>query len=101
MEEKTQNGQKAQKYTYEQLNSIAGQLLNENRELKARMGQMQDALDSREFQYSAFLLESLFKVVEHPEMYKSEFVDKATAKIEEYLDSFMSSSEQKESKDEA
>lgn len=88
MEEKkqAQNEQNAQKkYSYEELNHIAGDLLRQRNELMSRVESMQEALDNRDFQYTAYYIDSLFKVMEHPEMYKTEFVDKASGILESML----------------
>lgn len=97
MEEKKQ----AQRLSYEKLNELAKELginyqkLQQAYEgLKKRYDEALEALDDRAFQYNAFFLDRLFKVVEHPEMYKPEFVDWCVNNISASLVSFSKAGEQ-------
>lgn len=86
MEDK--NANKKEKLSYEKLQQIAGDLSQQNQKMYQRMVQMQQALDSRDFDYTSFFLSMLFKVMEHPEMYKDDFVSWASGRIEDALMTF-------------
>ena len=96
MEEKTK------KFTYEQLQKIAGDLSQQNQLLTQRLQQMQVALENRDFDYTSFFVSMLFKVMEHPEMYSQEFVAWAATQIEDILTSFSKAKDpvEEEKKDE-
>ena len=96
MEEKKQNATPAQegakKLDYEGLRKTCSELAADNRNLSYRVEQMAKALDkankmleSRDFDYTSFMLSMMFKVVEHPEMYSDEFVKWVVANIETSL----------------
>lgn len=103
MEDKNKHGgskpaNKQEKLSYEKLNQMAGDLYQQNQQLIARMKQMQAALDESEFNRQSFFLSMLFKVVEHSDRYKSDFVVWCVENIESALTSFadgLSSEEEK------
>lgn len=100
MEEKKQNAAPAQegakKLDYDGLRKTCSELAADNRQLSYRVEQMGKALEqankmleSRDFDYTSFMLSMMFKVVEHPEMYSDEFVKWTVANIESSLKTFV------------
>ena len=85
MEEKKN---KQEKLSYEDLQKVAGDLSQQNQKMYQRIMEMQRALESRDFDYTSFFLSMLFKVMEHPEMYRDDFVSWASKKIEDALMTF-------------
>ena len=83
-----ENKQKQKKLSYEELQKAAGDLYQQNQQLVHQMQQMQAALENKDFDYSSFFVSMLFKVMEHPEMYREEFVKWASDQIESALMSF-------------
>lgn len=79
---------KQEKLSYEKLQQVAGELSQQNQKMYQRMMEMQKALENRDFDYTSFFLSMLFKVMEHPEMYKDDFVSWASGRIEDALTSF-------------
>ena len=86
MEEKKQN--ENQKLSYEKLSEVASELHVNYQKAIAQIQQYRDALDKLSFNRTAFLLDSLFKVMDHPEMYNDDFVNWATKNIETALRTF-------------
>ena len=84
------------KLSYEELNRAAGDLYHQNQQLIARMKQMEEALADSEFNRMSFLISMLFKVVEHSEMYKPEFVAWSVDTIEQSLAGFAAGMEKPE-----
>lgn len=101
MEEKKEQ----KKLSYEDLQRIAGDLSQQNQKMVQQIQKMQEALQSREFDYTSFFLSMLFKVMEHPELYSDEFVPWCTKNIESLLIGFANAinpqEPEKEQKDEA
>lgn len=87
MEEKKKPGQ-TEKLTYEQLAQKFGELSLQYQKLVVEYQRAMEALDARDFDYTSFFLSMLFKVMEHPEIYKDTFVTWASGKIENTLYSF-------------
>ena len=73
--ESTGEATEASKLTYEQLEQIANQLTNENRQLYERMNEMNMANAFKRLDY-------LFKVGESPMSFSLEFIDRCTKEIE-------------------
>ena len=94
MEENKQKEQK--KLTYEELQRTAGDLYQQNQKMLRQIQQMQEALQNRDFDYTSFILSMLFKVMDHPEMYDTEFVDWARVHIQTAMMSFYAVAENKE-----
>lgn len=102
MEEKKQNevpqdaAQKpAAKLSYDELKKRAGDLFIANQKMEqyikkaeGHIEQLEKALEDQSFNQMSFFLSMLFKVVEHPEMYKDEFVQWCVERIETALVSF-------------
>ena len=82
------NNQQPPRLTYDELKKLAGDLSQQNQQMMGQIRQMRDALERRDFDYTSFFLSMLFKVMEHPEMYKDTFVKWASESIEEALSSF-------------
>ena len=94
MDEKKKPGQQ-EKLSYEELSQAASDLHVNYQKLSAMYNQLSDqyekaveALKNREFDYTSFFVSMLFKVMEHPEMYKDDFVSWASKHIEDALYSF-------------
>lgn len=87
MEEKKQN-QKPEKLTYEQLNQAASELSVQYQKAVAHIRKQEEMLQQLQFNRTAFLLESLFKVMDHAELYDSDFIDWTRDNIQEAIKSF-------------
>lgn len=74
MEEKEVKEGQSQKMTYEQLESVAHQLSEQNRELRMKLQQMDMMNIFKRLDY-------LFKIVENQEKFNKEFVDKSKEEI--------------------
>lgn len=102
MEEKKQK-----RLTYDELNKAASELHVQYQKLYAEYEKAMEALRNRDFDYTSFFLQMLFKVMEHPDMYTEKFVKWASGNIESALVAFAESAhqqqeeEKKEPKDEA
>ena len=95
MEEKTNK-----KLSYEELSKAASDLHVQYQKL---MREYQGAINAlNNFDSTTFFLQSAFKVLEHPEMYTSEFVMMCSKKVEYILTKFADTMEvDKEGKGEA
>lgn len=95
MEEKKQNPGQEQpkKMTYEELNKVANELYVANQKMQERMQKMQEALQGQDFQYTAFFMDSLFKVIDHAELYDEKFVEWCIMHIKTALETFVANSE--------
>lgn len=87
-EKKEKNNGANQKLTYEEVVQAASELDIQYQKLMAQYQKAIEALNSREFDYISFFLSMLFKVMDHPNMYKTEFVKWAQANIEQMMTSF-------------
>ena len=92
------------KREYEELVKTASELHVQYQKLMVQYQKAMEALNSREFDYISFFLTMLFKVMDHPNMYKTEFIKWAQANIEQMMTSFAAtlqkpSEEKKEEKD--
>ena len=74
-----------EKYTYDQLNHIAGELQYQNKQLVERVKQLESYAGGLEVQNLFAYTSSLFKVVEHPEMYDTAFVSACVDDIVEII----------------
>lgn len=86
MEENT----KAQKPSYEDLAKGFAEVQGQYDKLMTAYKQALEALRKRDLEYTSFFLQMLFKVVEHPDMYATEFVGWTTENIEKLMRSFVS-----------
>lgn len=76
MEERKKETQKVeQKYTYEQLNKIASDLFQENRELKKQLNSMSGMLSELQTQNLFAYIGMLNKILDNAIHFKPEFVD--------------------------
>lgn len=94
MEEKKQPAMQpvqTKKLSYDELNKVANDIHAQYQKLVQEYQKVVAALNNRQFDYMSFLLQMLFKVMEHPEMYSQEFVKWASANIEESLQEFAKS----------
>lgn len=87
MEENKKKGQ-PEKLSYEELAKNFGELHLQYQKLAQEYQKAMSALRDREFEYTSFFLSTLFRVMEHPEMYNTEFVDWASKHIEDALYAF-------------
>lgn len=88
MEENKKN-QQPKKLTYDELNKAVSELHVQYQKLLGEYQKAMQALQNRNFDYTSFFLQMLFKVMDHPEMYKEEFVKWASENIEGALISFV------------
>jgi hypothetical protein len=86
MEEK--KNQKPEKLSYEELSKAASELHVQYQKLMVEYQKAMDALNNREFDYTSFFLQMLFKVLEHPSQYNKQFVSWAAKNVEAMLTSF-------------
>lgn len=99
-EKKPQN----QKLTYEQLSRAFSDLNIQYQKVTAEYRKALQALQNREFDYTSFFLQMLFKVMDHPEMYSEDFTKWCSDSIQGALTSFAetvneSKKEEEEKKD--
>lgn len=93
MEEK----KKQEKLTYEQLNEAMSDMSIQYQKAVGYIQRLEDSLGKLQFNRAAFLLESLFKVMDHVELYDEEFVTWTKDNIQDAIKSFYEeSSEDKE-----
>lgn len=90
----SQEKKNEQKLTYEQLNNAFCELHTQYQKLTAEYRKALEALNNRDFDYTSFFLTMLFKVLEHPEMYKEDFVKWAAENVQNALTSFAAHMEQ-------
>ena len=93
--EQKKPGQPEGKLSYEELNKAASEihlqyqrLTEQYRKLAQEHQRAIEALQSREFDYTSFLVSMLFKVVEHPDQFDYDFVKWCVANIQDALRSF-------------
>lgn len=79
------------KLSYEELSKAASDLHVQYQKLVAEYRKAMEALRNRDFDYTSFFLQMLFKVMEHPEMYTSDFVSWCSKNIEQALTAFAES----------
>lgn len=84
MEEKKQQ----KKLTYEELANQYGELHLQYQKLVDAYQKAMQALQNKDFDYTSFFVSMLFKVMEHPEMYESEFVEWTAKHIQDALYAF-------------
>ncbi len=104
MEVKKNPNPENRKLTYEELSKAASDLHVNYQKLMIEYRKAMEALQNRDFDYTSFFLSSLFRVMEHPEMYKDEFVNWCVENIESALTTFaesMKPQDTEEKKDEA
>lgn len=92
---------KDQKLSYEELSRAASELHVNYQKLQQKYVEAMEALRNRDFEYTSFFLQMLFKVLDHPEQYTQDFVDWSVKNIEGALQSFadsMSEAAEKEEK---
>jgi len=80
MEEKKQKTEK--KLSYEELSQAASDLHVQYQKAVNYIQQLQDRLDQQAFSKTAFLLESMFKVMDHIELYDDDFATWAKNNIQ-------------------
>lgn len=77
------------KLSYDELNKIASDLHLSNQKLYARVQELQEMLSNRDFEYSSFFLNALFRVVDHAEMYDADFANWCIDNIKSAMHSFV------------
>lgn len=83
-----ENKNKENRLSYDELNKVASELHQNYQKLMGEYRKALEALNRRDFEYTSFFLQMLFKVTEHPELYRDEFVKWAVENIEGALTSF-------------
>ena len=83
MEEK-----QSKKLSYEELSKAASDLSVQYQRLMQEYNRAVKALQEQDFNYTSFFLSMLFKVLEHPDLYKKEFVEWCVDSIQGALISF-------------
>lgn len=73
--------------TYEQLKSAFGELSAQYQKLVAEYQKVVGALNSKDFELQSFMLQAMFKVVEHIELYDEDFGKWCVAAIQEAITS--------------
>lgn len=79
------------KLTYEELKQRLSDLHVQYQKLVQEYQKAMEALRNRDFEYTSFFLQMLFKVMEHPEMYTNEFVAWCSKNIEQAIMTFAES----------
>ena len=79
---------KEKKLSYEELSKAASELHVQYQKLMAEYRRVTEELSRRDFEFSFTLLGMLFKVMDHPDQYKSDFVGWASDTIQMMLMSF-------------
>ena len=74
-------GQKTE-LSYEELRAVAGQLQQQNRQMNQQLRPADEYIGSLQTQNLFSYLNFLFKVVEHPDMFRSAFLDESISDIE-------------------
>ena len=77
--------------SYEELKQNFGELHMQYQKLVQEYQKAMEALRQREFDYTSFFLQMLFKVLDHPEMYKEDFVTWCSENIQGALTTFAES----------
>ena len=83
MEEKKQT-----KLTYEELSQKFGELYAQYQKATQYIQKLEGALSENNFNQTSFFISMLFKVMEHPEMYNTDFIKWAQENIESALRTF-------------
>lgn len=83
MEERKKQPEK--KLTYDELAKAASDLHQNYQRLMQKYQEAVNALNDRGFEMNAFFLDRCFRVLEHPDMYKSDFVIWCSDNIETAL----------------
>ena len=83
MEEKKQT-----KLTYEELSQKFGELYAQYQKATAYIQKLENAMSENTFNQTSFFISMLFKVMEHPEMYSTDFVKWTQENIESALRTF-------------
>ena len=86
------------KLSYEELSKVASDLHLQYQKLMAEYRKAMEALNNRDFEYTSFFLNMLFKVLDHPEYYKTEFVTWASDNIQSILTNFANGAKETEEK---
>ena len=97
MEENKKN-QQPKKLTYDELNKAASELHVQYQKLLGEYQKAMQALQNRDFDYTSFFLQMLFKVMDHPKQYEDNFVKWAAANIQSTLVGFSDSFREAETK---
>lgn len=83
MEEKKQT-----KLTHEELSQKFGELYAQYQKATQYIQKLESALNENTFNQTSFFISMLFKVMEHPEMYNTDFIKWAQENIESALRTF-------------
>ena len=86
--EKQEKNQQPQPLTYEELKEKLADVYGNYQRLTVEYRKLMDTLNDKAFEYNAFFVNMLFKVIEHPGRFKEKFVKWASENIEGALLSF-------------
>ena len=100
LKQKVMEESKEKKLSYEELSRAASDLHVQYQKLMGEYRKAMEALQNRDFEYTSFFLTMLFKVIDHPEMYKEEFVTWCIDNIQAVLVNFANSAKGEEEKEE-
>lgn len=79
------DGQQSQRYTYEQLNHIAGELSAQNSELRSRLAEAERYIDAAQTANVFKYLEALQRVIDGSVMYSDEFVGSCADRVDRII----------------
>lgn len=79
---------KEKKLSYEELQKLAGELHQNYQRLMTEYRKAIETLNQREFEYNAFFLDKLFKVIENADRFEPYFVTWCSKNIQESISSF-------------
>lgn len=91
MEENKKPNNEQKKLSYEELSKSLSDIHVQYQKLMAEYRKAVEALQARDFEYTSFFLQMLFKVLDHPELYKDEFVQWCVDNIQSALTTFAES----------
>ena len=86
--EAKQNKAEQKKLSYEDLQQKFGELYTSYQKAVDYIKKLESAMNEQTFNQTSFFISMLFKVMEHPEMYSTDFVAWATESIESALKAF-------------
>lgn len=90
-EKKTKNEEKPQAISDEQIKVYYDELMQRYRAAVKHIEELEAALSDRSFEMTSFTLNSLFRVMEHPNRYEDKFVNWVSKNIQGYITSLIES----------
>ena len=80
--------QEQKKLTYEELSAKFGELFASYQKATAYIQKLEGALNDDSFNKTSFFISMLFKVMEHPEMYDTDFVEWSKDNVQSCMKTF-------------